>query len=359
MTNQKMHKNLLVTALFLTFLSVFLYTCAHISEQEINKNNQTTEAQPSFVINSKTPLPIEETKTETPVKVSTVVKKKIELEPELKINAELATLKDGFKPSKHGKPLGYQYAKAGALIDLSKKKVLWAKNIDKELPLASLTKVLTTLAVLEKCKDEKHNLKQKAKISSTARTTEHSKFLRLYKYPEVTLNDLCQTAIVKSANDSCTLIKEHFDTTDGQFIAYMNGYAKKIGLTKSKFYNPHGLPGAYSKPAIPDNTSTVRDLITLTQKAAQTPQMIKWANVQSVSYPGVKTKTFTLGNTNPMIEVAGVNGLKTGFTNNAGWCIIYTYKRGNKHFAAIILGCASKTQRNTLARNLLSWAKKH
>lgn len=355
-----MHKNLLVTALFLTFLSVFLYTCAHISEQEITKNNQEDKQQTSFVIKSNNPQEIEDVKKDQPTKSIKKVEKKTEIiSPDLNIDSELKTLKDGFKPSKFGKPLGHQFAKAGAFIDLNKKKILWAKNIDKELPLASLTKIVTTLAVLEKCKSEKHNLKQKAKISSTARTTEHSKFLRLYKYSEVTLNDLCQTAIVKSANDSCTLLKEHFDSSGEKFLPYMNGYAKKIGMNKSKFYNPHGLPGAYSKPAIPDNTTTVRDLITLTQKAAETPQMIKWANVQSLSYPGVKVKSFTLGNTNPMIEVAGVNGLKTGFTNNAGWCIIYTYQRGSQKFAAIILGCASKTQRNSLARNLLNWAKKH
>ena len=357
-----MHKKLSKTAIFLTLLSTFLYTCAHISEQEIAKNDKGAK-KGDFVINSSNPQKLsEEPESQTAVAVKETLPKKApvkaQLPQTLNIDKELLSLKKNFKPSKHGRPLGHQYAKAGALIDLSQQKLLWAKNIDKKLPLASLTKVLTTLAVLEKCKSPKHSLKNKAKISSTARTTKHSKFLRLYKYSEVTLNDLCQTALVKSANDSCSLIKEHFDSKDQSFISYMNEYAKSIGLKNSKFYNPHGLPGAYSRPAIPDNTTTIRDLITLTQKAVNTPQMIKWGNVQALSYPGVKIRSFRLGNTNPMIEVTGVNGLKTGFTNNAGWCIIYSYQRGSKRFAAIILGCATKTQRNALARNLLNWAKK-
>ena len=259
------------------------------------------------------------------------------------------------------RPPSDRKVKAGMMSELTTGQHLWGKNVFKEVPIASLSKIMTVLVVLDELDIRDNvNLQTKLKINSEARTTPSSVFLRRHPLPEVTVEECLISAMVKSANDSCTLLAQYFGDGDKtRFIAKMNAKARALKMTSTAFYNPHGLPGAYSKPAIPDNTSSARDLMLLVVEAYENrKEIFKWTSIKSYTTPKNHRKPVTVGNTNPLIEVSGVIGLKTGFTNNAGWCFINVDKYQSKVYVSIITGCQTKADRNAFARELMLWGRK-
>ena len=250
--------------------------------------------------------------------------------------------------------------KAGILFDKRTGKLLWAKNTDQVLSIASLTKVLTVLTTLKYIEGQKDiSRRTKLPISKTARSVAFSKFLRLYPNKEVPVLELMQSAMVKSANDSTQLLAEKLmPKGEAEFVRQMNLYAASVNMKKTRVFNAHGLPSNYAKKTHADNRSTVKDLARLTLKVYDYPEIFTWTRRKSLTLPKGHKRAVFLNNTNPLINITGVQGLKTGYTDNAGSCLIFTYKGREGDLVGIVLGCASKKDRDPFSRAILNWGKK-
>ena len=270
------------------------------------------------------------------------------------LNDDYPALKTKYKfPSMHN-------VRAGIVVDVKSGKVFWGKNLNKSVPIASLTKCLTVLTVLETIRENpKLSLKTEIKLSKTAENTASSSFLERYPDESVTVEELLISAMVKSANDSCRLLAEYFGQGDAEkFIAMMNEKAQQLGLKSSRFSNSHGLPFNREKPEL-DNHSSIRDLLIVTQKIIRDyPIVFSWTSLRSIAFPTGSPKAVSMNSTNPFLAQQGVNGLKTGFTNNAGWCQILSCKYKQAYFIVMVVGCPNKTTRNNSIAELLYWAKK-
>jgi len=254
--------------------------------------------------------------------------------------------------------------RSGIAIDLVKRRVLWAKNADSVNPVASLSKMLTTLIGLETCAEAggKLKLSTAVPISSAARTTEDSSFLRKYPNKSVSMEELMLSAMVHSCNDSCVSIAEAIDGGTDRFAKRMNERAKNLGIRvgdkAANFHNPNGLPIKKEGVEIAQNSCSVNDLFRIVMELHKHPKVFSWTRQPEWRLPVGARNAVLVTNTNPLVGQEGVIGLKTGFTYAAGWCICCVYNSGGTHVAVIITGCPSKAARNSAAAEVLSWSKK-
>ena len=292
---------------------------------------------------------------------------KVENKPEVQVEQKKKIVVDRWQVPNDVKAVKSTYrfpsvrnVRAGLIVELNNREVYWAQNATKSVPIASLTKCLTVLTVLETIKNNpKYSLSDEVKISKSAMVTSSSVFLRKYPKDTVSVKELLVTAMVKSANDSCELLAEHFGNGDPKrFISLMNEQAKALGLPNTQMSNSHGLPFSRSNPKL-DNHSSMEDLLNIVRKLIKDyPMVLEWTSIRSLSYPKGSPKAVKLNNTNPLLAVKGVNGFKTGFTLNAGWCQILTIKRNGKFYFLVVTGCPSKNTRNVVMRELMNWALK-
>lgn len=248
--------------------------------------------------------------------------------------------------------------RAGLVFEMTQGKTLWSTNANKSVPVASLTKCLTVLTVLNHIKkNPEYSLLDQVLISKSSMKTSSSSFLRKYPKDTISIEELLISAMVKSANDSCQLIAEHFGKGDPKvFIAMMNKQAQELGMTQTKMSNAHGLPFNREKPEL-DNHSSMSDLLHLVRRSINDyPIILKWTSKREALLPPDSHKATKIGNTNPLLAVEGVNGYKTGFTLNAGWCQILTTRSNGKFYFLVITGCPNKNTRDVTMRALMNWA---
>ncbi|WDE96259.1 serine hydrolase [Lentisphaera profundi] len=248
--------------------------------------------------------------------------------------------------------------RVGLVYEMNKGKTLWSSGANKSVPIASLTKCLTILTVLDHIKaNPQHSLLDQVLISKSSMQTSSSSFLRKYPKDTISVEELLISAMVKSANDSCQLLAEYFGHgNSNNFIAMMNLKAKELGMKQTKISNAHGLPFNRERPEL-DNHSSMSDLLHLIRKSIHDyPMILKWTSSREVLLPKNSRKPVRLGNTNPLLGVKGVNGYKTGFTINAGWCQIVSVRSNGKFYFMAITGCPSKNTRDVTMRALLNWA---
>lgn len=343
---------MLKASICLLLLSAVIYVCGKYAlvARELEKFQLLEE--------SKEELAKKHPKFSKALKEAVIVEKEKEPVPE-KVFVDVENV--NFKKINGLAPPSDRYAGAGILLDVKTKKILWGKNVTKEIPIASLTKVLTVITVLDEVRRrEGVTMKTKIKITSSARSTRSSSFLRKHPHGEVPIDELLQSAMLKSANDSCQLLAEFFGDGDSKrFVAMMNAKARTLNMKHSMFFNPHGLPGAYYKPERPDNSSTIADLTLLIFEVMENYSgMFNWTSKQSMYLPKGHPRAVYVPNTNPLVQIRGVNGLKTGFTFNAGWCLITTCNRDGHFYISIVTGCKSKEARNSFSRALLLWGFK-
>jgi len=251
-------------------------------------------------------------------------------------------------------------ATAGILVDLGSRRVLWAKNPKEPVPIASMTKMMTVLLAYEDILAGRGGASLKTEV---AVTPESSKIggSQVYLDPResFTLEELLEAVSVKSANDAAYLVAQRLGGGDaGAFVARMNVRAKGIGMKATKFSNPHGLP---EKPPENDNAASPEDLALLAERCLEHPKIMEWASTWSVDFrkPGERGH-MTLTNHNHLVpgspgECPGVDGLKTGFTTRAGFCMTVTCKRNGKRLAAVATGFKSYHERDAFVKRLLDW----
>ena len=209
-------------------------------------------------------------------------------------------------------------ASALYLVDLQSGRVLLEKNATRRLPPASLTKIMTALVALEAAP-----LQQVVKIDG--RALSHRSSLHFQSGEEYLLRDLVTAMLVTSANDACEAVAWHVGGGGDRFITMMNERAGTLGLVNTHFVNPCGFDA-------PDHYSSAADLAKLTERALQVPaiSMIVRTVARDITSVDGKRQVF-LRSTNELLRDPDVNGVKTGYTSNAGRCLIASmFKDGHR-----------------------------
>ena len=242
-------------------------------------------------------------------------------------------------------------AKSAVLMDVNTGTVLYEQNAHEELPPASVTKVMTMLLALEAAERGQFSLEDTATISERAASMGGS---QMYMEPgEVhTVEELFQGASICSANDACVALAELTKGTEELFVEAMNQRAKELGMDHSHFVNTNGLPAE-------GHVSCAHDIALMSRELLKHPEPREWFSTWQtdiqIGLPG-KEKPFTLTNTNKMIRsYSGANGIKTGYTQDAGYCLSASATRGDLTLIAVIMGADSSKIRFSEASRLLDY----
>ncbi len=249
-------------------------------------------------------------------------------------------------------------ARSYLLLDVTANQILAAKDIDSPVEPASLTKLMTAYLVFDALKAKKIDLKQPLPVSIRAWKMPGS---RMFIDPamKVPVEDLIKGMIVQSGNDAVMALAEGVGGTSERFVQLMNDQAKILGLKNTSYKNPEGLTEA-------GHTTTARDLSVLaTRLMYDFPEYMPYYAIKKYRYQG--TPTTNDSNRNLLLfRDPTVDGLKTGHTDAAGYCLIATAKRefpnlgtgntpGGRRLLAIVLGTASENDRANEAQKLLNW----
>ena len=242
-------------------------------------------------------------------------------------------------------------AKAAVLMDAVSGEVLFAQNSHKKLPPASVTKVMTMLLILEGCDSGKIRLSDTVTISERAASMGGS---QMYMEPgeQHTVEELLKGVAMVSANDGCVALAEHLAGSVEMFVEQMNKRAAELGMKDSHFVNTNGLPVANHYTSAYDIAVMSRALIAFPETAQW---FTKWQDTIKVGLPG-KEKEFGLTNTNKLIkQYPGAIGIKTGFTQDAGYCLSGAAERDGTRLIGVILGCTTSNIRFAEIKRLLDY----
>jgi D-alanyl-D-alanine carboxypeptidase (penicillin-binding protein 5/6) len=242
-------------------------------------------------------------------------------------------------------------AKAYVLLDLSADQPLAGRNPDATVEPASLTKLMTAYLVFQALRDKKLTLDQELTVSERAWRTGMTDASRMYIQVgnKVRVEDLIKGMIVQSGNDATVLLAEAIGGSVENFVAMMNRQAQAFGLKVSQFKNPEGLPA-------PGHVSTVRELGTIaTRLLNDFPGDVRYYALKEFTFNKI-----TQQNRNLLLwRDPSVDGLKTGYTDAAGYCLIATAKRdfpnGPRRLITVVVGAASKEARAVESQKLLNW----
>ncbi len=234
---------------------------------------------------------------------------------------------------------------AAMVIDANSGQVLHAQAADEPRYPASLTKMMTLYIVFEMVEQGRLQPSTRIRISPIAAATAPSK-LGLEAGAEITVANVVQALIVKSANDMAVAIAEHIAGSEAKFAALMTQKARQLGMTKTTFRNAHGLPD-------PGQITTARDMLTLAMRLHDDfPQHYKLFSLRSFSYAGAVYR-----NHNTMLaSYRGMDGLKTGYTSPSGFNLIASVRRDGRHVVAAVFGGSSAATRNAHMRAILDRA---
>ncbi len=247
--------------------------------------------------------------------------------------------------------------RAYLLYDVTAAQVLAAKDPDMAVEPASLTKLMTAYLVFDALRAKKLSLGQALPVSERAWKMPGS---RMFIDPkmQVPVEDLLKGMIVQSGNDATVALAEGVGGTVERFVEMMNQQAKALGMNNTQFKNPEGLTE-------PGHTTTARDLATLaTRLMKEFPDFVPYYAIQRYRYPGTPKSNDTNRNT-LLFRDPSVDGLKTGHTNAAGYCLVATARRqvaglgdgqaGQRRLVSVLLGASSENMRANESQKLLNW----
>lgn len=231
------------------------------------------------------------------------------------------------------------------LMEASTQTVLTAKNETQERPMASITKLMTALLILEEL--DKGNLSLTDMVTASANATAMGGSQIYLKENEVMdVDTLLKSIFVASANDSCVAMAEHIAGSEEAFVERMNQRAKELGLTATVYKNPHGLDDD-------GHHSSAKDIAILSREVMKHSIV---TNYTTIWQERIRNGTFELTNTNKLIRFYdGATGLKTGSTTNAGFCLSATAKRNGMELIAVVLNSSTGAMRFTDAKKLLDY----
>ena len=228
------------------------------------------------------------------------------------------------------------------VYDRISKSMIIGKNEDVKSAMASTTKIMTTIVILEKA-----DLNEKVTVSANAGGTGGSR-LGLKRGDKASVRDLLYGLMLRSGNDAAVALAEHVGGSVKEFAELMNEKAIELGLTNTHFVTPHGLDDA-------NHYTTALELAKLTDYAMDNETFAKIVGTKSTTIY-INNQSRQINNTNELLGVLnGVVGVKTGFTNNAGRCLVTETKRNNMDIITIVLGADTKKDRTKDSVNLIEY----
>lgn len=228
------------------------------------------------------------------------------------------------------------------VYDRISKSMIIGKNEDVKSAMASTTKIMTTIVILEKA-----DLNEKVTVSAKAGGTGGSR-LGLKRGDKASVRDLLYGLMLRSGNDAAVALAEHVGGSVKGFAELMNEKASELGLTNTHFVTPHGLDDA-------NHYTTALELAKLTDYAMDNETFAKIVGTKSTTIY-INNQSRQINNTNELLGVLnGVVGVKTGFTNNAGRCLVTETKRNNMDIITIVLGADTKKYRTKDSVNLIEY----
>jgi serine-type D-Ala-D-Ala carboxypeptidase (penicillin-binding protein 5/6) len=235
-------------------------------------------------------------------------------------------------------------AESHYLVDFTTGRVLSASEADVQLPPASLTKLMTAYVVFEALQSGRIRLDDHARVSAKAwRTGGTRMFIEVNS--EVGVEDLLRGLLIQSGNDAAVALAEHVSGSVDAFVGEMNAAAKELGMQNSVFRNPHGLPAR-------GHYTTAYDLAVLAKAIIdEFPDFYSLYAEREFSYNGIAQ-----ANRNALLwRDPSVDGMKTGYTESAGYCLVTSAQRDGMRLIAVVLGSPSPRVRNDSAQKLLEY----
>ena len=235
-------------------------------------------------------------------------------------------------------------AKAYILIDVNSGKILAEKNSEDRLPPASLTKMMTLYVVSNALHNEQIHLTDNVRISQEAWKIGGSRMF-VKEGQQVSVEDLLKGIIVDSGNDACVAMAEHLGSSESGFTEIMNHQAKNLGMVNSHFTDSTGLPNV-------EHYTSAKDLAILGRALVNDfPQYYHWYKKKWFTYNGIRQP-----NRNRLLwRDNQVDGLKTGHTSEAGFCLVSSAKRDNMRLLAVVLNEPNDTARADDSERLLNY----
>jgi D-alanyl-D-alanine carboxypeptidase (penicillin-binding protein 5/6) len=230
------------------------------------------------------------------------------------------------------------------LIDFNSGRVLAEKDPDKRLAPASLTKIMTVYVIFRELKAGHLALNEKVTISQNAWETGGSKmFVEVNK--QVLVEDLLKGVVIQSGNDASVALAEHVAGSEETFATMMNEQAARLGMVNTHFENSMGLPTQNHYSSAHDLAILARALI------SEFPDYYRWDSQKEFTYNNI-----TQQNRNQLLwRDASVDGVKTGFTDDAGYCMVASAKRDEMRLISVVMGTASANARANESQSLLNY----
>ena len=238
--------------------------------------------------------------------------------------------------------------KSYILVDYNTGETLIEKNSQEKLEIASMVKLMTTLITMENIENGKYNLDTKFTVSEYAASMEGSEaFLEPNK--EYTLDELLKSVIVASANDSSVVLAENIAGSEQNFVKMMNDKAKSLGMNNTLYSNATGLPSTLQY-------STAKDVSILLREIVNHDIYYNYSRIwmdKLIHYDGRETE---LVNTNRLIrQYTGCDIGKTGFTDEAGYCLSASAKRNDMRLISVVMGASTTKERFSASEKLLNY----
>jgi D-alanyl-D-alanine carboxypeptidase (penicillin-binding protein 5/6) len=236
-------------------------------------------------------------------------------------------------------------AKAAIVMDNRTGAVLFEKNANERIPPASMSKLMTAYLIFDQLRGGKLRLDEEVLVSERAWKMGGSQmFVEVGE--QVKVEDLIRGIIIQSGNDACVTLAEAIAGSEEEFARQMTEKGRELGLTGSTFQNATGLDA-------PEHLMTVRDLAVLARRIIRDfPDYYRYYSEREYEYAGIKQP-----NRNPLLQagVPGVDGMKTGFTDDSGYGLVATEERDGRRVITVMAGLESARQRRTEGERLLEY----
>ncbi len=238
-------------------------------------------------------------------------------------------------------------AKSLILIEASSGRVLYENNADEPLPPASVTKIMTLLLVMEAVDNGQIKLSDPVTVSEAAAAMGGSQvYLKVGE--QLSVEEMIKCVVIASANDAALALAELIAGSEESFVSLMNKRAKELGMKNTNFENTNGLDDTTVNHVI-----SARDIAIMSAELMKHTVILKYTTIWQDS---IRNGAFVLTNTNRLIRFyPGANGLKTGSTGKAGFCISAAAKREGMQLIAVVMGSSTRDSRNETAKQMLNW----
>jgi len=253
-----------------------------------------------------------------------------------------------FMPFVHANDSLNLNSESAILVDASSGKVLYEKNPDEKLPMASMTKIMSMLLIMEQINNGNLKYTDKVIISKNASGMGGSQVF-LQEGEEYKVEDLLKCIAVSSANDAVVAMAEKISGSVDAFVNLMNEKAKELGLANTNFANPHGLDDT-------NHYSSARDMARLAEELLKHEEILKFTSIYEDYLTKPDGSQVWLVNTNRLVRFYdGVDGLKTGYTTEAGYCLTATAKKNDLRLISVVMKASSADERSKDTATLLTF----